>query len=56
MMPPSLATRVSTRDTNMLTTNRIKQMQKWVPAAQTKHNSDSALHDLSDLCERLRAS
>lgn len=35
MRPPSLATRVSTSDTNMLSTMRTRQTQKWVPAGQT---------------------
>lgn len=39
MKLPSLASRVSSMDTNMLNTIKTRQMQKWVPAAQTDRGS-----------------
>ena len=44
-MLPSVAIPVSTMDTNMLNTRKTRQIQKWVPAAQTdKTVSDSNCH------------
>lgn len=40
---PSLAKRVSIRDTSMLSTSRTRQMQKCVPAAQTQHLEGAAV-------------